>query len=89
MALKGHIFVHRAVGKTNYHQGSGCGAVGRAVASDTRGPRFESSHRRNFIHVFTINCIEKTKIKKKEAGNGPFFLKKNYHLIKYYFSIHT
>ena len=24
--------------------GSGCGSVGRAVASDTRGPRFESSH---------------------------------------------
>ena len=46
------------------------------LASDTRGPRFESSHRRNFIHVFTINCIEKTKIKIKEAGNCPFFLKK-------------
>ena len=23
-------------------------------------------------HLFTVNCIEKTKIK-KEAGNGPFF----------------
>ena len=23
-------------------------------------------------HLFTINCTEKTKIKKKEAGNGPF-----------------
>ena len=23
-------------------------------------------------HLFTVNCIEKTKIKKKEAGNGPF-----------------
>ena len=29
--------------------GSGCGSVGRAVASDTRGPRFESSHRQKFI----------------------------------------
>ena len=58
-------------------QGSGCGAVGRAVASYTRGPRFESSHRQKFIeHLFTVNCIEKTKIKKKEAGNGPFFFKK-------------
>ena len=27
-------------------------------------------------HLFTVNCIEKTKIKEKEAGNGPF--KKNY-----------
>jgi len=25
--------------------------------------------------LFTVNCIEKTKIKKKEAGNGPFFKK--------------
>ena len=30
--------------------GSGCGSVGRAVASDTRGLRFESSHRQNFIY---------------------------------------
>ena len=26
-------------------------------------------------HLFTVNCIEKTKIKKKEAGNLPFFKK--------------
>ena len=25
-----------------------------------------------FEHLFTVNCIEKTKIKIKEAGNGPF-----------------
>ena len=37
--------------------GSGCGSVGRAVASDTRGPRYESSHWRNFIiNMFTVNC---------------------------------
>ena len=28
--------------------GSGCGSVGKAVASDTRGPRFESRHRQSF-----------------------------------------
>ena len=56
--------------------GSGCGSVGRAVASDTRGPRFESSHRRNFImNMFTNNCW-KDENKEKEAENGPFFLKK-------------
>ena len=57
------------------HLGSGCGSVGRAVAYDTRGPRFESSHRLIFKqHLYTLNCncIEKTKIKEKEAGNGPF-----------------
>ena len=54
--------------------GSDCCSVGRAVASDTRGPRFESSHRQNFIeHLFTVHCIEETKI--NEAGNGPFLKK--------------
>ena len=28
---------------------------------------------RTFNCLSTVNCIEKTKIKKKEAGNGPFF----------------
>ena len=57
--------------------GSGCGSVGRAVAYNTRGLRFDSSHWQNFIeHLFIINCIEKKKINKK-AGNGPLFLKKN------------
>ena len=56
---------------------SGCGSVGRAVAFNTRGLRFDSSHRQNFIeHLFIINCIEKTKINKKEAGNGPLLEKK-------------
>ena len=53
--------------------GSGCGSVGRAVASDTRDPRLESRHWQTLIkHLFTVNCVEKTKTKKKEAGNGPF-----------------
>ena len=26
-------------------------------------------------HLFPVNCIEKTKIKKKEAGNGLFSIK--------------
>ena len=39
-----------------------CCFVGRAVASDYRGPRFESSHRPNFIyieHLFTVNYVLK------------------------------
>ena len=43
-------------------KGSGCGSVGRAVASDTRGTRFESSHRQKSIyieHLFTVNCVLK------------------------------
>ena len=49
----------------------GCGSVSRAVASNSRGPWFESSH----WQKFTINRIEKTKINKKEARNGPFLKK--------------
>ena len=61
-------------------EGSGCGSVGRAVASDTRGPRFESSHRQKFINIeqllYAVNCVlKRRKIKEKEAGNGPFLKK--------------
>ena len=49
-------------------KGSGCGSFGRAVAPNTRGLWFKSSHRQI---VSTINCIEKTNVKKIEAGIGP------------------
>ena len=48
--------------------GSGCGSVCRAVASDTRDPRFESRQRQNFIYQF---YNRKDESKEKEAGNGP------------------
>ena len=32
-------------------RGTGCGSVGRAVDSDTQGPRFESSHWQKFIDI--------------------------------------
>ena len=47
--------------------GSGGGSVGRAVASDTRDPWFESQHWQNFIYQL---YIEKEN-KEKEAGIGP------------------
>ena len=47
-------------------------SVGRAVASNTRGLRFESSHRQKFIYLLNFFycqlCSEKTKIKKKRPG---------------------
>ena len=49
--------------------GSGCGLVGRAVASDSRGQQFESSHRQ---YLLCQNCIEKTKIKQNEDRKGAF-----------------
>ena len=64
---------------------SGCGSVGRAVASDTRGPRFESNHRQKFINIeqllYTVNCVlKRRKIKKKRPGMAHFFKKKTFLL---------
>ena len=38
------------------------------VASDTRGPQFESSHRRTLYCIYTVNCIEKRNINIKRPG---------------------
>ena len=54
---------------SNLCMGSGCGSVGRGAASDTRGPRIESSHRQTFISNI---CLLSTVNKEKEAENGPF-----------------
>ena len=37
--------------------GNGCGAVGRAVASETRGPRFESSHRQSLLNICLLSTV--------------------------------
>ena len=51
--------------------GSGCGSVGGAVASNTRGLQFEFILREKFIQIMCLLLtVEKTKI--KEAGNGQF-----------------
>ena len=56
--------------------GSGCGSIGREVASDTTGPRFESSHRQLLLYqYFLLTICRKDENKEKEAGNGPFFEK--------------
>ena len=59
----------------HWRGGSGCGSVGRAVASNTRDPRFESRHRQSFIYQL---YIRKDENKEKEAGNGPSFKKTKY-----------
>ena len=74
---KDNLLIDTMLNHNEWSLGSGCGSVGRAVASDSRGPRFESHHRqKNYIEHFTVNCIEKTKIKKKRLGRA-HFLKKN------------
>ena len=56
--------------------GSGGGSIGRAVASNSRGPQFESSHRQKFLLNIYCKLYWKDENKEKEAGNGPFFKKK-------------
>ena len=51
--------------KKSFKRGSGCGSVGGTITSNSRGPRFESCIGNTLYWTFTVNCIEKTKIKKK------------------------
>ena len=55
--------------------GGGCCSVGRAVASDARGPRFESISNLLFIwHLLVYSQLyRKDENKDKEARNGPSF----------------
>ena len=54
--------------------GSGCGLVGRAVASITRDPQFKSQHWQKLIYQLGI-LVEKTKIKIKWSGMAQWFKK--------------
>ena len=60
--------VRRSFAMANFdlRRDSGRDSVGKAVASNARGLRFESSHRQTFIS--DIYLFEKTKIKKKRPG---------------------
>ena len=62
---------------TDVFMGSGGGSVGRAVASETRGPWFKSSHHQLLYRTFDYSQLYWTDENKdeKEAGNGPFFKK--------------
>ena len=52
-----------------------CGAVGRVVAFCARDPLIKSQHQQDFFdrinYLPTMNCLEKTKINRREAGNAP------------------
>ena len=52
--------------------GSGCGSVGRAFASNSRGPRFEPSHWKKLYWTIQCQLYWKDENKEKEAENGPF-----------------
>ena len=59
--------------------GSGCGVwavdVAQLLERSLPTPEVRSSNPaigKLSYGMFTVNCIEKTKIKEKDAGNGPF-----------------
>ena len=52
--------------------GSGCGSVGRAVVSNSRGPQLESNHQQKFIPNIYCQLYWKDENKEKDAENGPF-----------------
>ena len=62
-------------------RGSGCGSVGRAVASETRGPRFESSHRQKIYNICLLSTVY-WKDENKEKGGGDCPFKKNYDQLR-------
>ena len=56
--------------------GSGCGAVGRAVAYNTRGPGFESSHWQLLLNIYLLLTVCR-KDENKEKRSGMAHFKKN------------
>ena len=54
-------------------RGSGCGSVGRVVATNSKGPQFESSHRQKYILNIYGQLYRKDENKEKEAENYSFF----------------
>ena len=61
----------------NVSLGSGCGAVGRAVASGTRGPGFKSSHPQLLLNIYLLLIVcRKDENKEKRGREWPIFKKK-------------
>ena len=56
----------------NVALGSGCGSVVRAVTSNSRGPRFKSSHWQKFIEHLLSTVLKRRKYKKKRPGIAHF-----------------
>ena len=52
--------------------GSGCGSVGRAVASDSEVHGSNGVIGNIYIEIYCQLHSKRRKLKKKEAGNGPF-----------------
>ena len=56
--------------------GSSCGAVGRAIASNTRGPGFESSHWQLLLNNYLLLTVCRKDENKEKKRPGMAHLKK-------------
>ena len=65
---KNVCFLRRFFTGNKFSVDSGCDTVGRAVASNFRGTRFECSH----MQKFKLNMHWNEENKENEAENGPF-----------------
>ena len=63
---------YNAIATIKRDSSGGCGSVGRTVASDSRGPRFVSSHQQKFICNIYCQVYLKDENKEKEVRNGQF-----------------
>ena len=61
--------------------GSGCGAVGRMVAFDIKGPQFESSHRQNLYLLHQLYWKDGNK--EKRPGMAHFLKKQSFREIEF------
>ena len=61
--------------------GQWCGSVGRAVASNSIGPRFECSHQQNLYRNLLSTELKRRKLRKR-GREWPIFLKKRDPYIK-------
>ena len=62
--------------KNSRQSGSGCGSVGKAVASDTRVRGLNPVIGEVLLDIVNCQLFWKDENKEKEAENGPFFFKK-------------
>ena len=69
------IFFEYKLSVTSCLQGSGCGSVGRPVASETRGRQFESRHRKCYLINISIYCqLLKRRNKQKSGHEWPILI---------------
>ena len=72
-SMKGISKYLQLSGKEPSNSGIVCGSVGRAVASKSRGSRFESHHWQKFILNILLSTVLKRRKSRKRGREWPIF----------------